>query len=359
MTNEDCVAFSIKVSGSDVGECCLFSNFAAENFFALPSVEFYSMSQCTICIAGYYKDGRKCRRLSQLPSVSGDTAERVILIPLNAEVGTVLSNFQGAAEAGHGPATHSLIAGIDGVPLTLNEETGALSLSSALSSPGSFKVRVRVTDAGRDQCAFLDSAGQLVVRPGNCFVEVPVTVQTAVFLSCPSNINLYLPLSASTAELTWREPSLPSFLSTLAVSRNLGGDVISAGPEDNGPYEYPVGSRTVTYMSEPLTVGGSLTCQFEIKAQFGFSIAVPTIGRKVGKFTILEYVLVDLAESNDGARLPSFSGVIAGRELSIGLVAPDGRPFTMSPKVGRGESCTTGLSFALSRPLSYPPPVHT
>merc|ERR1719201_128059 len=175
------------------------------------------MSQCTTCDTGYYKDGRNCRSLSKRPVADGGTEARIILIPFNAAVGTELANFQGTPDVGHGPVQHSLVTGVGEVPLTIDATTGILTLSAAPSRPGSFSARVRLEDANRDQCAYLANDGSLEVTPGNCVVEIDVTVQTAVFLSCPSNINSYLPLSASTAEMSWAEPRLPDFLSGLTA----------------------------------------------------------------------------------------------------------------------------------------------
>lgn len=324
-----CVAFWAVVAGSSVGDCCLIAGFNDNTFFNLDNGEFYSMSQCSTCKPGYFKRGRRCMPLSVPPVVQGGTGSRTLLIPLNTQAGSVLDTFVALPDAGFGPLMLTLApVNADAVlPLALANETGTLSLKTQLGAPGSIEAIVSISDT-RTECTRLNSEGIAVTRAGPCTTVISVAVQTAVFLNCPSNINAYLPPSASEAALTWTEPSLPTFLSDLNVTRSLG-DTFST----SAPFNYSVGTRRVTYTTQPLTVGGSLVCDFDVTVQYGLSISVESIARKVSSKTVQEFLVVDPSVADEGARLPSFTGAVTGNTFGVGLLAPAAKPFTVSPQV--------------------------
>lgn len=324
--NEDCVGFDLRVSGDDAGECCLLSQYNADNFFTLPGVEFYGMEQCDLCVAGYFKKGRSCARLSTPPAVDGGALARTILIPLNTAAGTELTSISATAETNYGPVAFTL--GNEAAPVAVSS-SGVVTLARALETPGTIEVSVLVTDA-RAECAVLDPSGAPRTTQGGCVTRVALSIRTAVFLNCPSDQNAYLSLSESAAALSWQAPTLPSFISGLGVTRDLADAQTS-----EAPFLYSVGRRRVTYTTEDLSVGGKLVCSFDVVVQYGFRLLVESIGRKASPERVQQFLVVDPAESNQGVRLPSFTGSVAGRAFSVGLVAPLSSPFTISPSVRR------------------------
>lgn len=325
------MAFWVGVAGVRGGECCLMSAFKLNTVYNLNNGEFYSMSQCTVCREGYFKRGRRCLPLSILPAVDGGYAGRTLRIPLNTAPGTVLATFRATAASGAGTAQVSLLAAGGSVPLPpldFDQVTGALTLREALTAPGSLRAVIEVRDEA-EECTLINSDGIPETRPGACIVRIDVIVQTVVFLNCPGNINRYLSPSESSASIPWTEPSLPAFLSDLSYTRDLEDTSSTASP-----FIYPVGNRRVTYTTtEPLTIGGELVCAFDVTVQYGLRLDITSIGRKEAPSVIREFLVVDPSITSEGARLPSFEGTVEGRRFAVGLFAPPGKPFTVSPNV--------------------------
>ena len=324
-----CVGFSIITSGAAAGDCCLYSSFFAESSFSQPGSEFYSMSQCEVCDAGYFKRGRQCAPLSQPPVIAGGDAPINVLVPLGAAAGTLLRTFTATFESGFGPVRW--LETTENARFSIDAVAGTLSLNETLSTPASYQLRVAVRDTGRTECTELTPAGAVVTtaRPF-CVDSVVVTVQTAVFLSCPADQSLYLSPSETQASVAWTPPQLPAFLSSLAVTQDLG-----ATASESSPYLYPAGVHDISYTSEPLDIGGSLRCAFTVSIRYGFSLQVQAVGRREGVKVTQDYLVVEAAESAQGARLPSFDGPLrADRDLNVGIFAPESKPFTVSPAAG-------------------------
>jgi hypothetical protein len=285
-----------------------------------------SLSQSDSCTTGYYKLGRCCMLFAVPPTVNGGLATRVAQIPLTTPVNTTLLSIEAEAEASFGPATFQVDS-----PLLRITLDGSVELVTALDSATTFSATITVRD-NRTSCTVLGPLDQPITTIGPCAVTIPVTIRVAVFLSCPANINIFVGLDKTTAEVTWEEPRLPAFLGVddLAVSRELGGTSSS-----RAPFLYPIGQHRVTYTSDPLSFGGSITCAFDVVVRPGYSMTVSSIARRTLPHRVQEFLVVELGEANEGVRLASIEGELqVGRTLSIGVVSPAGAPFAVTPVMG-------------------------
>lgn len=342
----NCVAFDVKAV---VGKCCLYSAFsAADNAYLAHGAVFYTMPQCDSCAAAYYKFGRRCLPLAVPPKVYGGLSPRVIRIPLSTPASTTLLFIEAEAEAGFGPITLQ----VDN-PLLRITPNGNLELVAALDSPTTFSAIITVRD-NRTSCTVRGAAGNIITADGPCTVTIPVTVRVAVFLSCPSTVNAFVGLDKTSAEVTWEEPRMPAFLGYLAITRELGD-----ADSSSAPFLYSIGRRRVTYTSEPLSLGESITCAFDVVVRPGYSFTVSSIARRVSPRRVHEFLVVELGKANEGARLAPIEGTLAATgTLSIGIVSPAGTPFAVTPVMGHEvylivdlEWCRKGASFDTSELL--------
>jgi hypothetical protein len=342
----DCVAFDVKAAP---GECCLYSAFdALDNVFNALGAAFYSMPQCDSCGTGYFKSGRRCLPFAVPPIVGGGLSPRVIRIPLATPENTTLLSIEAEAEAGFGPITFQVNS-----PLLRVTTDGNLELAAALDSPTTFSATITVRD-NRTSCTVRGATDQPLTTVGPCTVAIPVTVRVAVFLSCPTTVNVFVGLDETTAEVTWEEPRLPSFLGDLAVTRKLGSTNSSSAP-----FRYPIGRHRVTYTSEPLSLGGSIACAFHVVVRPGYSFTAPSIARRASPHRVQEFLVVDIGEANEGARLAAIEGELnVGGALNIGVASPAGAPFAITPLMGHEvhlivdlEWCREDASFDTSELL--------
>ena len=86
------------------------------------------------------------------------------------------------------------------------------------------------------------------------------------------------------------------------------------------------------YTTEPLSVGGRVTCSFEIIVERGFGLAISNIGRRAKTNIVQEFLVAELHEGNAGARLPAVTGRFLDEELAIGVLAPTSSPFPSHPR---------------------------
>lgn len=342
-----------------IASCCFYSDTSVSTFAAASTTLLYSMPQCEECALGYYKRGRRCEALTGPPSVEGGTDNaRVVRIPMTTPIGTELLTIIATAEAGYGPLTFSLAEGAS-AQLGIDSVTGTLFLAQPLLAPQSLMAVIVIRDA-REDCTQLDADGLPRTVPGGCQSRVEVVVYPAVFLNCPVSVNAYLPLDASTVSVNWVEPTLPAYIGNLTVTRDLGNPVEPVGNEP--PFHYVPGHHRITYTTDPLSVGGSITCSFDVVVEHGFAVDVTSVGRKAEPYMVQEFLVVELSEATEGSRLPPLGGAVAsGDTLAIGIRSPSDHPFAVTPKVSchdgeKGEVNT--FSHFPSRPfwLFHPSP---
>ena len=343
--NLDCVAFNVQ---GTAGECCLHSSFGTPDGFLAPGAAFYTMPQCDTCARGYYKSGRHCLSFAVPPKVDGGLSTRVLQIPLATAINATLLSIAAEPAAGFGPLKFQVDS-----PLLRISPDGNLELATTLESATTFSATIFVSD-NRTSCTVASAKDQPITNSGPCTVAVPVTVRVAVFLSCPTAVNVFVGLDEPAAGVTWEEPRLPTFLGDLKVSRRLGGTNSSSAP-----FLYPVGQHRVTYTSEPLSVGGSITCAFDVVVRPGYSLTASSIARRASPRRVQEFLVVELGEANEGVRLTPIEGELrAGETLSIGVASPAGAPFAVTPVAGHEvhlivdlEWCQAGATFEASHLL--------
>lgn len=327
-----CLSFSIFPFATNTSaSCCLYTAFSESTYSAVGSL-FYSMPQCDACVAGYFKRDRQCEVLSVPPTVQGGTdTVRSVKLPLTTDIGTALLQISATSQVGFGPLTFALAAGSSPV-LSINATTGILRLVQPLSqSPSQLSTTIVIRDTRAD-CTQLDAHGVPRTVDGPCESRVDVVVYPAVFLNCPAPVSAYLALNANNTDVAWIEPTLPPYLGNLTVTRNLGD--ITAGDDETPPFQYPAGRRTVTYTTEALSIGGRVTCSFDVVVERGFAVDVTSVAHKAEPYMVQEFLVAELGESNDGSRLPALTGtVVDDATLAIGIRAPVGQPFAVTPKV--------------------------
>lgn len=245
-------------------------------------------------------------------------------IPLTAPIGTELLSVNAFADKGAGPLRFALQGSFDGFSVT---PQGTLLLVEAPPSAGTVQTSIVVTD-NRTSCTQPGDDQTVVTTVGPCTTSVRVFVEIVVFLGCRPLVTAYVPLDTAFADVQWDQPRLPDTLKHLAVSVDLA-DTKSRAP----PFTYSVGRRTVRYESEPLRVGGGVVCEFDVVVRTGFAVDVTSIARTATTLAVQEFLLVEVTESDDGARLPSFEGPLGGKTLSVGVSSPRKTPFSVSPVV--------------------------
>ena len=331
--DRNCAAFDIQTLA---GTCCLYAAYATSSTFAVPGAAFYSMPQCDMCTpTTHYKEGRACAAYALPPSVEGGSAKRVIDVPLSTPTGTTLLTLAGMAEPGFAPLSFSLAQASALLAVEPRGQSGELKLKAALTMAGTISVTVRVQDA-RSQCTLRGQNGQPVTTAGGCVTAVSVDIRVAVFLSCPGSIVTLVPLGDDAAEVAWSEPTLPAYLGDLAVTRDVADTASTASP-----FLYGTGTRRVTYRTEALTVGGSIECAFDVTVLPGYEVEVGSIGRKAAPTQVQEFLVIDIGETSDGARLPNVESAASSGGLSLGLTPATEAPFTITPQV-RENGCSGG-----------------
>lgn len=327
-----CTAFNLlPFPNNSSASCCLYSAFSGSTD-TVPGWLFYSLPQCEICAAGYFKHGRRCEPASVPPLVEGGAQTlRTVMIPLTTGADTELLTIVAMAEDGFAPLTFTLEDGSANDVLAINSTSGVLTLVQPLTQPGLLSATIIIRD-NRDNCTRLDGHNVPHTLPGPCETQVNVAVDPVVFFNCPDTIVAYLSLDANNTNVTWVEPTLPSYLDHLIVSRNLGD--ITAPADVPPPFQYTAGTRTVTYTTEPLSIGGSMTCSFDVVVELGFAVDVLSVARQADTYLVQEFLVVELGASNDGSRLPPLSGTVADSDvLVIEVRSPSSDPFVVAPKV--------------------------
>ena len=322
--NPQCVAFDAQRGSM---QCCLYSSVGSgiASTHSSPGAAFYTPPQCDACAQGYYKLGRRCYKYADPPAVEGGLTQRVLQIPLSTPVGTPLFRISAAAEPGFGPPRFSI-----DTPLLHVNASGAVSMAQALVGAEAISATVTILDH-RASCVLRDGGtGLPILKQGPCEVQMPLVIRVAVFLSCPSTVNTYVPLDKNAANVAWPEPRLPPFLGDLNVTVDLG-DPLVASP----PYRYGLGRRRVVYATPPLSIGGRIECAFDVIVRHGASVSVTSIGRLLSQQRAREFFVVELGATNDGARLPAILGHLGpSQNLSLGLLPPVGKPFAITPPSG-------------------------
>ena len=327
---DSCAAFNT-ISSS--GQCCLYSAYGRSATFSLPNSIFYEMSQCAVCTDTHFKEGRVCKPLSQPPQFAAETPTDLAL-PHTAPEQTRIARLNASAEAGFGPVTFALRdPGAHGGALAINA-TGELYLTRPLPLPRSYAVDILVRDA-RSRCVTRDPEFGLVnIEAGPCVTTLQLTVQSLVLLGCPNNINALVPLSASTATVSWAAPALPAFASNVNITRDLG-DAVSA---EDTRFTFPVGFRRVTYTTIALAIGGPLVCSFDVDVRHGFALTIDHLVSSRTINHIQEFMVVDEDEQPNGLSLPAFNGSASPQALRVALRSPVTTPFTIAPPV-RWQLC--------------------
>ena len=142
------------------------------------------------------------------------------------------------------------------------------------------------------------------------------------FVSCPSSINEYLDPSKTAASVSWARPTLPSiYMATVPVTSSLGAW--------QAAYSFNVGTHTVTYSTEPLDLGGKVVCEFTVSIYYGFKVTVTDIGHIATSSSLLDFMVDDAGVSNGGSQIPAFNGDVLGEGLSIGILSPPKKPFSL------------------------------
>jgi hypothetical protein len=321
---EQCVAFDIQ---TQAGTCCLYSAYSSASTFVVPGAAFYVMPQCGTCIDTHFKDGRSCEPFAVPPVVQDGTAKRVLDIPFSTPVGTTLLELRASPEASFAPLTFSLEGPSSTLAVGQTGQTGQLKLQAALVTAGTISVTVQVQDS-RDSCTVEGPNGQPQTTIGGCVTTVNIDIRVAVFLSCPTSIVTFVPLGEAAAEVAWAKPTLPGYLGDLTVTTDLADTTSTASP-----YLYSVGTRRITYLTEELSIGGSIQCAFDVTVLPGYPIEIASIGRKAAPSQVQEFLVVEVAETSDGARLPSVIGDASAGGLSLGLMPAQEAPFTVTPTV--------------------------
>lgn len=197
----DCTAFYI-VDNSEAN-CCLFTTFNLGSASSFPGVQFYEMRQCETCADGFYKRGRSCEPLAQLPTFVRQDAEQTplgsqitVLLPESAPANTTIVNVEASAEDGFGPVTYQIAEFIsDGADRTAWHDTvgidsqGNLFLKAALSDHYSV-IAVVYAEDNRTECAFAHSTGGVARSTGPCYATMLVYIRVVGFATCPSTIHV-------------------------------------------------------------------------------------------------------------------------------------------------------------------------
>lgn len=322
--NTACVAFHVQPGERT---CCFYQDFVDSGSFALADTLFYSMPHCERCAEGHFPAGRRCQLLDKPPSVltNGSAASvQKLSIPLAASVGTTLLSFEASLDDGAGMPHFAIEESSTSMSIT---GAGRLFLDRPFLLPGTISVTIAVSD-NRTSCTRAAIGRTPIVTQGPCTTRILVNIEVGIFLGCPSIATVYTPLDTTVADVHWETPRLPASLENLNVTVDLGDTASTFSP-----YTYNVGSRTVRYESEPLSIGGRVVCEFDVVVRTGVSVNVMSIARTATNVSVQEFLLVEVTESNAGARLPSFDGPLESKTLSIGLLAPRGLPFSVSPQV--------------------------
>ena len=326
-----CSAYSVRAATS--AQCCLFGNVTLDSMrYSVPGARFYTMPACDSCRTDtHYLRGASCAALSVPPVARGaGVGGQSLAVPLDTPPGTLL--YDPAARTDVGPLSFRLEP--PSPLLLVDPVTGRITLSPEVASPGTVSVALIVAD-GRTECVLRDQQGAVSAAAGPCSVQVDLVVQFLVFLGCPTDINAYISLDADTATVSWTEPRLPAAIDHLSVTRELADAEGSPGALERPPFVYPVGTRTITYTTPPLTVGSPLRCTFSVTTQHGFELEVDAIGRQQSGSLLHEYLVADDGTYSGVRQLPAFNGTVeAQRTIGMGVVAPPGTPFTLRPLAG-------------------------
>lgn len=255
----------------------------------------------------------------------------VVQMPINLPTGTLLLSVNATLAAPTtGPLQFTLEPPNDRLMV---DSDGDVRLAQVVTHASTITITVVVRDS-RAQCRQLLSETTVSVTPGPCEVRLHLVVQTVVFLSCPRDQHVFVPLGEAEGDVHWTEPRLPAFLAGLNVTSTLG-DVRSQPADD--VYRYGLGWRRVTYATEePLSFGGRLECSFMVAVLQGVGANVPAIGRVAAPRQVMEYLAVEVDESPAGARLPLFAGHLRAaisRNFSVGFSSSSHVPLAINPKV--------------------------
>jgi hypothetical protein len=346
-----CTGFSLSATSSTTSSCCLASSFVVDTYYTAANADFYSMPQCTVCDAGYFKLGRICQAFSQPPVFLNQSSSYNLVIPLSLPANSSLLTLFARAETGYGPVRYSLsqIQNVFSI-----DRHGVVRLAVNLTLAGTYSATITAQDS-RSVCYLQDAtSGNVDMVSGGCTsTAITVTIKTAVFLNCPAAIIAYVSSNTATnTTVSWTTPRLPSFLSSVAVNANLADALTTTDP-----YTFSFGTRQITYTSAPLSVGGSIQCSFQVQVVYGFSLAVTSFATLSQSRLVEQFFVADGQTADASATLPHVPGWHAGqRSLYIGIQSPATHPFVITPAVREeGGTASGGKPLNSTRPL---PPSH-
>jgi hypothetical protein len=259
-----------------------------------PGSNVYRMQQCGRCKAGFTKVGRQCVPLSVPPVIAGGS-QRVLYLPAGAAKGAIVTRVDAVAGDRRTQGTVNFSIESSTLPLSIDPQNGTVQLAAELTESGSFVVAVRDT---QPRCLQLDSNGEVVESSGGCVSRLVVTVQLAKFIGCPTTIGIYTLDANATAEVSWTEPVVPEVLGALVVSRSLGNTSSTAMP-----YRYGLGRHAIEYIAE-LPGYGAMVCAFNVWVLRGVSVRIPNVAMVQSVNITQQSLVVDVAVSSNGARLP-------------------------------------------------------
>lgn len=322
-----CIGYSRRATSDSDEECCLYSEAVIGSSQSVANMLFYRMPQCQTCKDGYVKSARECLLLPKPPLVNNGNDVLEVYLPVPTPAGTDIATIIASAEsAGEEPLTFAL-SDDSGTLLTINASTGVVTLAAAFTKASS--VKLVVTDS-RSECLTLSSNGVLTTVDGGCSSSLVLVLQVAAFLNCPTPITTYAP-PGEDAEVDWIEPSLPFYLGSLLVTRDLGG-----ATTDTAPFRYPLGHHQVVYTAVMPGNVGSVHCAFDIDVNLGIGLDVTSVADVSLPRARYQYLLVEEGVSNDGAKLPAAQLPNSTTEFSLGLRQHSGLTFTVKPQVRVG-----------------------
>lgn len=232
---------------------------------------------------------------------------------------STILNVNAISPDNHGPVTYSL-SSLGGDVAAINTTSGRLTLVAAPSVAGVVALTITATDR-RVECEIVNAKGIATITPGGCTTTFALQLEFVSFVSCPSDINEYLDPAGTSARLSWTRPVLPSINSAVVVTSSLGAWQDS--------YSFNVGTYKITYTTPNLDIGGAVTCAFTIRVQYGFALTVTSIGHIAGQTSLLDFMVDDEGISNGGSLVPAFSGEIISKGISVGVLSPPKRPFSL------------------------------
>ena len=240
-------------------------------------------------------------------------------MPVAIAVGTQILDVGATSPDGNGPVSFRMVA-VGGDVAAINTTTGVVTITAAPTVAGVVSLTISAVD-NRTVCPSTSGQGVVTVASGGCTTSVTVKLEFISFVSCPNDVDQYLDPSKTSAVVSWTRPVLPAIYSSVAVTSSLGAWQSS--------YSFNVGVHTVTYSTAALDFGGAVACVFKVRIQYGFTVNVTDIGHVATSTNTLDFMIDDAGVSNGGAQIPAFIGDVLGQGLSIGVLSPPKKPFSL------------------------------